>query len=94
MSLAKVDYTGERGLSGRQRRILNFLHDYYRREGFPPSIREIGEHCGLSSTSSVHYQLQVLANLGKIRLVPGQSRAIDVRPSLDGGYGSRQVVAA
>lgn len=75
--------TAEAGLTGRQRRILDYLIRYITREGFPPTIREIADNTGLVSTSSVHHQLGVLETLGKIRRpVEGGSRAIDVRPSL------------
>lgn len=75
-----VDKT-KRGLTLRQYAILGFLVDYVDERGYPPSVREIGDGVGLTSTSSVHYQLQVLHDLGWLRVDPGSSRAIDVRPA-------------
>ena len=47
-------------LTSRQRRILEVIHDAVTDRGYPPSIREIGEAVGLTSTSSVHSQLEAL----------------------------------
>ena len=43
---------------------------------FPPSVREIGEHVGLTSTASVHHQLRRLEKLGVLLRAPKRSRAI------------------
>ena len=50
----------ERELTPRRRRIVQVIEDSVRRNGYPPSMREIGEAVGLASTSSVAYQLSVL----------------------------------
>jgi repressor LexA len=47
-------------LTTRQRRILEVIRDAVADRGYPPSIREIGEAVGLTSTSSVHSQLVAL----------------------------------
>jgi repressor LexA len=77
-------------LTRRQRALLTFAVDYADQHGYPPTIREIGEAIGLTSTSSVHYQLGVLHDLGHLRVVAGSSRAIDVRPARDSGHGSNR----
>ena len=51
-------------LSPRRRRIVQVIEDSVRRNGYPPSMREIGEAVGLASTSSVSYQLSVLEKEG------------------------------
>jgi len=51
-------------LSFRQREILGFCRNYARRNGYPPSLREIAKMLGLASTSGLAYQLQDLQNLG------------------------------
>jgi repressor LexA len=67
------------GLTSRQRRILEVIKDAVERHGYPPSIREIGEAVGLTSTSSVAYQLKVLQEKGFLRKDQRRPRALDVR---------------
>ena len=62
-----------------RQRILNAIVDYMMRNGFPPSIREIGEAVGLSSTSSVLTQLRHMELDGMIeRGMNGENRTIRV----------------
>lgn len=68
-------------LTARQARIVAFIRDHTRDHGYPPTIREIGHHAGLSAPSSVHRQLGVLAAGGWIRRTGGRSRAVVVVPS-------------
>lgn len=65
-------------LSSRQRQILDYIKDMVRAKGYPPSVREIGEAVGLSSSSTVHSHLEKLEQLGFIRRDPTKPRAIDV----------------
>lgn len=67
------------GLSERQRRILDVIRDSVERRGYPPSVREIGEAVGLTSTSSVAHQLSTLEKKGYLRRDPNRPRAVDVR---------------
>lgn len=55
-----------KGLGERHQKILEFLHDYQRENKYPPSIREIGEKTGISSTSVVNYYLDQLEKKGMI----------------------------
>jgi repressor LexA len=55
-----------KGLGERHQRILDFLQVYQRENKYPPSIREIGEKTGISSTSVVNYYLDQLEKMGKI----------------------------
>ncbi len=55
-----------KGLGERHQRILDFLKDYQRTNKYPPSIREIGEKTGISSTSVVNYYLDQLEKRGLI----------------------------
>lgn len=55
-----------KGLGERHQKILNFIEDYQRKHKHPPSIREIGEHCDISSTSVVNYYLDQLEKNGHI----------------------------
>ena len=66
------------GLTPRQQRILNVLRESIEKRGYPPSIREIGELVGLTSSSSVAHQLRVLEQKGFIKRDPNRPRALEV----------------
>src|SRR5438132_6212232 len=66
-------------LTARQQGILDVIEKQLRQRGYPPSVREIGEAVGLSSTSTVHSHLQTLEELGYLRRDPTKPRAIEVR---------------
>ena len=66
------------GLTARQQRILSFLRESIEKRGYPPSIREIGELVGLTSSSSVAHQLRVLEQKGFIKRDPNRPRALEV----------------
>ncbi|HEV8571719.1 MAG TPA: transcriptional repressor LexA [Actinomycetota bacterium] len=71
-------------LTPRQRRILDYIQRTVRERGYPPTVREIGEAVGLTSSSSVHAQLENLGRKGLLRKDPAKPRAIEVagvRPS-------------
>lgn len=76
------------GLTPRQRRVLEVIRDSVERRGYPPSIREIGEEVGLTSTSSVSHQLQMLQRKGFLRRDPHRPRAVDVRLPHEGPFPS------
>ncbi|HID87583.1 MAG TPA: repressor LexA [Anaerolineae bacterium] len=65
-------------LSERQQGILRFIKDFIRRNGYPPTIREIGEAVGISSTSVVNYNLNILEREGCIQRNRTVSRGIRV----------------
>jgi repressor LexA len=69
----------ETGLTPRQRRVLDEIRDSVERRGYPPSMREIGEAVGLTSSSSVSHQLATLERKGFLRRDPNRPRAIEVR---------------
>jgi repressor LexA len=69
------------GLTLRQKRVLEVIRDWVERFGYPPSVREIGEAVGLTSTSSVAYQLRALEKRGYLRRDPNRPRAVGVMPS-------------
>ena len=70
--------TGD-GLTLRQRRVLEVIRDSVERRGYPPSMREIGDAVGLSSTSSVSHQLAMLQRKGFLRRDLNRPRAVDLR---------------
>jgi repressor LexA len=67
------------GLTPRQRKVLEVIRDSVLRRGYPPSMREIGEAVGLTSTSSVAHQLTALERKGYLRRDPNRPRAVEVR---------------
>ncbi|KMO82957.1 repressor LexA [Mycolicibacterium chubuense] len=67
------------GLTERQRTILEVIRSSVTTRGYPPSIREIGDAVGLTSTSSVAHQLRTLERKGYLRRDPNRPRAVDVR---------------
>jgi repressor LexA len=71
------------GLTERQRTILDVIRASVTNRGYPPSIREIGDAVGLTSTSSVAHQLRTLERKGYLRRDPNRPRAVDVRGADD-----------
>jgi repressor LexA len=66
-------------LTGKREEILEFIAVSLRTRGYPPSVREIGEAVGLTSSSTVHAHLAVLQREGYLRRDPTKPRAIEVR---------------
>ena len=66
-------------LTWRQRKGLQVIRESVQRRGYPPSMREIGEAVGLTSTSSVSYQLSTLQSKGYLRRDAGRPRTVEVR---------------
>ncbi|MFD3703057.1 transcriptional repressor LexA [Nocardia sp. NPDC058658] len=63
----------------RQRTVLDVIRSSVTERGYPPSIREIGDAVGLTSTSSVAHQLRALERKGYLRRDPNRPRAVNVR---------------
>jgi repressor LexA len=72
-------------LSDRQKNILKYIQSYVEERGYPPSIREIGDRVGISSTSVVDYNLRVLEREGHIRRDREVSRGLEIVGSPRGG---------
>lgn len=70
-----------KGLSERHLKILNLL-EQYTDKGYPPSIREIGEQTGITSTSVVNYYLEQLEKWGYIERDRRISRGLRVVPEM------------
>lgn len=58
--------------------IYRYIKDFLKMKGYPPSVREIGEKVGLSSSSTVHSYLHMLEADGKIHRDPTKPRAIEI----------------
>lgn len=63
-------------MNERTEEILAFIKRHQREHGFPPTIREIGEHFGISSTNGVRYHLSILEKLGLVTRTNRLSRGI------------------
>ena len=72
-------------LTVKKRQILEFIERCIRERGYPPSVREIGEAVGLTSSSTVHAHLSSLQQMGYLRRDPTKPRAIEVRYDLSSG---------
>jgi repressor LexA len=76
--LGDAKMTISKTLSGKQQAILRFIRDFIRDKDYPPSIRDIQDGCGISSTSVVDYNLKGLERMGYIRRDREVSRAIEL----------------
>ncbi len=72
-------------LTPRQQQVLEFIDVEVRRRGYPPSVREIGEAVGLSSSSTVHAHLGALQDKGYLKRDPTKPRAIEICFEPDSG---------
>ncbi len=72
-------------LSKMQQRIYDYLASSIREQGYPPSVREIGEAVGLRSPSTVHFHLKHLEEAGYIEKGAGKGRAIALTGPLQHG---------
>jgi repressor LexA len=88
-------------LTWRQRKVLQVIRDSVQKRGYPPSMREIGEAVGLTSTSSVSYQLSTLQRKGYLHRDVGRPRTVEVRlpghpairPEQNGKEGDAEITA-
>src|SRR4051795_5665439 len=71
-------------LTERQQQIWNFLVQYVDSQGYPPTVREIGEEVGLASPSTVHAHLANLERAGLLRRDPTKPRAPPTRAARPG----------
>jgi hypothetical protein len=83
--------TAEGQLTDRQAAIVRCITEAVLRQGYPPSMREIGQAVELASTSSVAYQLTALERMGVVYRDPHTARAYRVRPSWAPDLGGRGV---
>ena len=66
----------DRGTTEKQQKILDVIRDFTSEMGYPPSVREIGERVGLSSSSTVQSHLKTLERRGLLRRDPTKPRAL------------------
>lgn len=65
-------------LTKRQREVYEFIAEFLDREGYAPSLEEIGEHFGLSSVATVHKHVHNLVHKGLLRKAWNRSRSLEV----------------
>src|SRR3974390_3154292 len=83
-----------RGTTEKQQKILDVIRDFTSEMGYPPSVREIGERVGLSSSSTVQSHLKTLERRGLLRRAPTKPRALvpaDAAARPAGGAGPESI---
>ena len=65
-------------LTRRQREVFDFIREYLEREGYAPSLEEIGLRFGLSSVATVHKHVQNLVEKGLLRKAWNRSRSLEI----------------
>jgi len=65
-------------LNERQNKVYEYICDFLKERGFPPTVREIAEMAGLASSSSAHHYLKQSEERGYIRRIEGSPRAIEI----------------
>lgn len=72
-------------LTPRQRQVLEFVESEVAHRGYPPTVREIGEALGLSSSSTVHAHLAALQDKGYLTRDPTKPRALEIHYDPESG---------
>ena len=78
-------------LSVRQEHMLKFIREFSLRNGYPPTIREIGREVGITSTSVVNYNLDKLEKEGLIEPDRTISRGLKIAPDCAARYANRRL---
>jgi repressor LexA len=67
-------------LTKRQRQILDYITDFLNKNGFAPSLREIGDKLGLSSPATIHAHIENLKSKGFLKTSYNEARSIELIP--------------
>ena len=89
--LEKIELTEQ--LTERQSRILEYIRQVTKVRNYPPSVREIGEAVGLSSSSTVHNHLNQLERRGLIKRDPSKSRTVQLVQDADADQMRRSAIS-
>lgn len=65
-------------LTNKQNQVLDYIKQSIAKNGFPPTVREIGAALGLSSSATVHAHITTLENKGYLKRVGAKNRAIEL----------------
>ena len=87
-----MSLTDKPALSAKQSQILEYIKQCILSKGYPPSVREICVAVGLSSTSSVHSQLNTLEKKGYIRRDPSKPRTLEIVDDENFNLARREIV--
>ena len=71
-------------LTAKQQKIYDYIAQALREQGYPPSVREIGEAVGLKSPSTVHFHLKHMEELGVLTKGAGKGRALTLAQPMQG----------
>jgi repressor LexA len=88
MSSTVAEEPVEMDLTKRQQEIFDFIKRYSAKQGYPPTVRDIGKAVGLASSSTVHAHLANLEKLGLLRRDPSKPRAIELLDRVQKDVGS------
>ena len=89
--LEKIELTEQ--LTERQSKILEYIRNVTKARNYPPSVREIGEAVGLSSSSTVHNHLNQLERRGLIKRDPSKSRTVQLVQDADADQMRRNAIS-
>jgi repressor LexA len=90
--MMNLDDSGWSSLSQRQQRMYNFIQSFIRAKGWPPTLREIGQHIDISSSSIVSYNLRILVKKGWLQRDPVVARGIRIMGTKDFAFKNQGVV--
>ena len=76
-------------LKDREKRVLDFISQQIKQNGYPPTVRDIGAALGIKSTSTVQKSMEILEQEGYIKKQAGKRRAFEV---VQGGLAERSDV--
>lgn len=65
-------------IPARQRQILDFIREFTKSKGYPPTVREIGDGVGITAPSTVHAHLAALQASGHLTREEGKPRAMTI----------------
>lgn len=75
-------------LPPKQRQVLETIQVFMAENGYPPSIHQLCDLCGVSSSATIHHHLSALKKKGYLHWNEGERRAIKLHPSLEGSVTS------
>lgn len=81
-------------LTKRQTAVLDFIIDCIDQEGYPPTIREIGDHLGIKSTNGVNDHLKAIERKGYLEREDAKSRALKPLFNPDGSAYGREAISS
>ena len=78
-------------LTPKQQEIYDFIVQFTQDNGYPPSVREIGQAVGLKSPSTVHFHIKGLESAGVLTKAAGKTRAMTLQEDEDAAFTMRDM---